>query len=100
MSSVCNGDRKTMKALSFERPVWVATGPLILEEGAQEMEDATNHQPVLVNEVIDHVAPRPGLLVLDATCGGGGHSEAILQTGADVLPPGQDAEAGQRALQN
>ena len=67
-----------MNALLFERPVWFATGPLIIEEEAQEMEDATYHQPVLVNEVIDLVAPRS--LFVDATCGGGGHSEAILQT--------------------
>jgi len=82
-----------MNALLFERPVWFATGPLIIEEEAQEMEDATYHQPVLVKEVVDLLAPRPGSLVVDATCGGGGHSEAILQAGADVLALDQDPDA-------
>ena len=49
------------------------------------MEDFTYHRPVLVSEVIELLAPRPGALVVDGTCGGGGHAEAILQTGADVL---------------
>ncbi len=82
-----------MNALLFERPVWFATGPLVLEEEAQEMEDVTYHRPVLAAEVVELLAPRPGSLVVDATCGGGGHSEAILGTGADVLALDQDPEA-------
>jgi 16S rRNA (cytosine1402-N4)-methyltransferase len=81
----------------FERPVWFATGPLIVEEEAQEMEDSTYHRPVLVNEAVELLAPRPGALVLDATCGGGGHSEAILRTGADVLGLDQDPDAIEHA---
>ena len=88
-----------MNALLFERPVWFATGPLILEEEAQEMEDYTYHQPVLVNEVVELLAPRPGSLVVDATCGGGGHTEAILHTGADVVALDQDPDAIQHATQ-
>lgn len=88
-----------MNALLFERPVWFATGPLILEEEAQEMEDFTYHQPVLVAEVVEMLAPRPGSLVVDATCGGGGHSEAILRTGADVVGLDQDPEAIQHATE-
>jgi 16S rRNA (cytosine1402-N4)-methyltransferase len=86
-----------MNALLFERPVWFATGPLVLEEEAQEMEDVTYHRPVLAAEVVELLAPRPGALVVDATCGGGGHSEAILRTGADVLALDQDPEAIQHA---
>src|ERR1700694_5408706 len=65
-----------MNALLFERPVWFASGPLILEEEAQEMEDFTYHRPVLAAEVMELLAPRPSSLVVDATCGGGGHTEA------------------------
>ena len=82
-----------MNALLFERPVWFATGPFMLEEEAQEMEEFTYHRPVLVHEAVELLAPRAGALVLDATCGGGGHSEAILKTGADVLALDQDPDA-------
>ncbi|HEX8280901.1 MAG TPA: 16S rRNA (cytosine(1402)-N(4))-methyltransferase RsmH, partial [Chthoniobacterales bacterium] len=80
-------------ALLFDRPVWFATGPLIIEEEAQEMEEPTYHQPVLAAEMIELLAPRAGALVLDGTCGGGGHSELILQKGADVLGLDQDPDA-------
>jgi 16S rRNA (cytosine1402-N4)-methyltransferase len=82
-----------MNALLFERQVWFATGPLILEEEAQEMEDFTYHRPVLAQETIELIAPRAGSLVVDATCGGGGHTELLLKTGADVLALDQDPEA-------
>ena len=82
-----------MNALLFERPVWFATGPLILEEEAQEMEDLNYHRPVLVEEAVELLAPRPGALVVDATCGSGGHTERILKTGADVLALDQDPDA-------
>src|SRR6202165_838831 len=85
-----------MNALLFERPVRFATGPLILEE-AQQMEDFTYHDPVLVKEVVELLAPQPGTLVVDATSGGGGHTEAILKSGADVLALDQDPEAIQHA---
>jgi 16S rRNA (cytosine1402-N4)-methyltransferase len=82
-----------MNALLFERPIWFATGPLEVEEEAQEMEDFTYHRPVLVAEAVELLAPRPGALVVDATCGGGGHTEEILRTGADVLALDQDPDA-------
>jgi 16S rRNA (cytosine1402-N4)-methyltransferase len=86
-----------MNALLFERPVWFASGPLILEEEAQEMENFTYHRPVLAAEVMELLVPRPSSLVVDATCGGGGHTEAILRSGADVLALDQDPEAIQHA---
>ena len=85
-----------MNALLFERPVWFATGPLILEEEAHEMEDFTYHRPVLAAETVELLAPRPGALVVDATCGGGGHTELILKAGADVLALDQDPDAIQQ----
>lgn len=86
-----------MNALLFERPIWFATGPLEVEEEAQEMEDFTYHRPVLVAEAVELLAPRAGALVVDATCGGGGHTEEILRTGADVLAFDQDPDAIEHA---
>jgi 16S rRNA (cytosine1402-N4)-methyltransferase len=82
-----------MNALLFERPIRFATGPLLVNEEAQDMEDFTYHRPVLATETIELLAPRPGSLILDGTCGGGGHTEAILLTGADVLALDQDPDA-------
>ena len=78
-----------MNALLFER----AMGPSLINEEAQEMEDFTYHRPVLAKETIELLAPRPGSLILDGTCGGGGHTEAILLTGANVLALDQDPDA-------
>lgn len=82
-----------MNALLFERPIRFATGPLLINEEAQDMEDFTYHRPVLATEMIELLAPRPGSLILDGTCGGGGHTEAILRTGADVIALDQDPDA-------
>src|SRR5437773_8917175 len=86
-----------MNALLFERSIWFATGPLEREEEAQEMEDITYHRPVLVAEAVELLAPRAGALIVDATCGGGGHTEEILRTGADVLAFDQDPDAIEHA---
>src|SRR6184192_4388616 len=84
-----------MNALLFERSVWFATGPLILEEEAQQMQDFVYHRPVLAEEVVRLLAAKPGSLVVDGTCGGGGHTEALLRSGADVLALDQDPDAVQ-----
>jgi len=84
-----------MNTLLSERPVWSATSPLIVEEEAHEMEDFVYHRPVLAEEVVKLLAPKPGSLVVDGTCGGGGHTEALLRSGADVLALDQDPDAVQ-----
>jgi 16S rRNA (cytosine1402-N4)-methyltransferase len=86
-----------MKTLLFEWPDWFATNPLFIEEEAHEMEDFTYHRPVLESEVAELLAARPGSLVVDGTCGGGGHTEALLRAGADVLALDQDPDAIQHA---
>src|SRR2546423_13124022 len=78
-----------MNALLFERPIWFATGPVMFEEEAQDREEFIYHRPVLVREAIELLAPRAGALVLDATCGGGGQSAAVLETGRRGLAVGQ-----------
>ena len=51
------------------------------------------HEPVLLEEVLDLLQPGPGALVVDATLGGGGHAEAILErTGPDGRLIGLDRD--------
>jgi 16S rRNA (cytosine1402-N4)-methyltransferase len=84
-----------MNTLLFERPVWFVTDRLAVEEEAQEMEDIIYHRPVLERAVVELLMPRPGTLIVDGTCGGGGHTEALLESGADVLALDQDPDAVQ-----
>jgi len=44
----------------------------------------TSHQPVLLDEVIEALQPKRGGWFVDATVGGGGHAEALLEAGPDV----------------
>ncbi|MCX6765845.1 MAG: 16S rRNA (cytosine(1402)-N(4))-methyltransferase RsmH [Candidatus Moranbacteria bacterium] len=44
------------------------------------------HKPVLLKETIDLLDLKPGMIVIDATLGGGGHSMAILEK---ILPGGK-----------
>ena len=48
------------------------------------------HAPVLLDEVIDALAPKPGDVVIDATFGAGGYTRAILATGAEVIALDRD----------
>ena len=74
-------------------PAWFALDPRAGDDSAQPTEDFVYHRPVLQKEVLELLKPKPGLLVLDGTCGGGGHTEAFLESGADVLALDQDPDA-------
>ena len=43
------------------------------------------HKPVLLDEVVEALAPVPGKLVVDGTFGAGGYSRAFLEAGAEVV---------------
>src|SRR5882724_1744638 len=77
----------------FERPLWVAVDPFTAEEEAPEVEEFIYHRPVLESEVLELLEPKPGSLIVDATCGGGGHTEALLESGANVLALDRDPDA-------
>jgi len=51
------------------------------------------HEPVLASEVVELLRPGPGLLFLDGTLGGGGHSSLFLEAGASVIGMDKDPRA-------
>ena len=76
-----------------EPPAWLAVDPQASEEEMNATEEFVYHRPVLQREVLELLKPKAGLLIVDGTCGGGGHTEALLESGADVLALDQDPDA-------
>ncbi len=57
------------------------------------------HKPVMVDEVLELLEPRPGAHIVDATTGHGGHAEAILEKlGPDGVLVGLDRDAEMLAV--
>ena len=54
---------------------------------------AAAHIPVLLDEVIEALAPQPGDLIVDATFGAGGYTRALLDAGATVHAFDRDPDA-------
>ncbi len=71
------------------------------EEGEQEAgaegEAAFHHVTVLAREAVAALLPAPGKVMVDATLGGGGHSELLLRAGAEVWGIDQDPAARRAA---
>ncbi len=65
------------------------------------MSAAFAHDPVMVDEITDLFEDVPAGTVVDATLGGGGHSEALLERrpDLDILGIDQDPDAIEAALQ-
>lgn len=72
------------------------------EERNHSTAEWSDHVPVLLNEVLEHLAPKPGGYYLDGTLGLGGHSEAIMnavQGEAHLLGLDRDLATLERAQQ-
>ena len=53
----------------------------------------TEHRSVMLTEAIEHLRPQAGQWLIDATFGGGGHTRALLATGAHVFAIDWDEDA-------
>lgn len=75
----------------------------LAEEEDTETEDNNetaspfHHVTVLAREAVDALLPAEGKVLVDATLGGGGHSELMLQAGASVWGIDQDPAARRAA---
>ena len=56
------------------------------------MTEAFAHRPVMVDEIVGVFATVPAGVVLDATLGAGGHTEALLDSRPDLLVVGVDRD--------
>lgn len=59
----------------------------------------TYHTPVLLKEIVEGLQLRPGKKYIDATLGGGGHTQALVKGGANVLAVDWDQDAIDYAIQ-
>lgn len=65
----------------------------------QEQDWSEYHESVMVREVVEYLQPAPGKLMFDGTLGGGGHAEALLQRGVQLVAMDQDPNAIRHATE-
>ncbi len=79
------------KKLFFTHPPKSSTYPPVT---------ASQHQPVLLAEVLEWLAPQPGQVIVDGTLGGAGHTRAIVErvgAGGQLIALDRDSAALERA---
>ncbi len=68
-------------------------------DAAGEAAPEFRHVTVLLEESVDALLPAEGKVIVDATLGGGGHSELLLERGATVWGIDQDPSARRAACE-
>ena len=61
--------------------------------GEREYGGPLPHWPVMLSEVMVHLAPRPGETIIDGTFGAGGYTSELLDAGARVMAIDRDPTA-------
>jgi 16S rRNA (cytosine1402-N4)-methyltransferase len=82
-----------MNPLWIQPPAWLAVDPNAAEEPTNAADEFIYHRPVLQKQAVELLKPNTGALIIDGTCGGGGHTAALVESGADVLALDQDPDA-------
>ncbi len=62
-------------------------------QAGEENLETIFHRAIMVDQVVEWLAPAPGKVLLDCTFGGGGHTRRLLSHGAGVLALDRDADA-------
>ena len=99
----CSPSSKVVVAGAFDRAeVWSeelyeriaadGRGELAGGAGMSACRTPFAHRPVMLDEIVAVFAPVPAGVVLDATLGGGGHSEALLESRPDLSVLGVDRD--------
>lgn len=71
--------------------------PLDVWEMPEDLEAMEGHVPVMLEECLDALAAVADKRYLDGTFGGGGHTRALLELGAEVVAFDRDPAARERA---
>src|SRR5437764_13868448 len=77
--------QNVISAVWCEPPAWLALNARAADDEADSREDPVYHRRVLQPEVLRLLKPKSGALVVDTTCGSGGHTEALLERGAEFV---------------
>jgi 16S rRNA (cytosine1402-N4)-methyltransferase len=90
---------RTMRSLSIVktgRETSSALSPILTIERLQMAQD-TYHVPVFEGEIVGLLASQPAGVVVDATLGGGGHTDALLRSAPQLRVLGIDRDPDARA---